>query len=69
MEPTYIYFFHFPVHHQGKNVYIWIKNKNKNRMRAWVLGGKLDRKLSFNFERPNQGSVWLQIKNQNISYI
>ena len=32
--------------------YIWTKNKNKKRARAWVLGVKSDPKLSFYFEWP-----------------
>ena len=32
--------------------YIWTKNENKKRARAWVLGVKSDPKLSFYFEWP-----------------
>ena len=34
--------------------YIWTKNKNKKRARAWDLGVKSDPKPSFYFEWPKK---------------
>ena len=47
--------------------YIWTKNRNKKRARAWVLGVKSDPKLSFYFEWPSIFFFQLRILPSHIS--